>query len=51
MINLYRYTNGEYCGRKTTASINILKNIDIEKIRNRCRNFNNWLEKIHRLSL
>ena len=48
---LDRYTNGEYCGRKTTASINILKNIDIEIIKDRCKHFNAWLEKIQRLSL
>lgn len=46
---LDRYTNGEYCGRKTTASINILKSIDIEIIKDKCRHFNAWLDKIQKL--
>jgi hypothetical protein len=46
---LDRYTNGNYCGQKTTSSINILKNIDIEVIRNRCQHFNRWLQYMENL--
>ena len=45
------YTNGEYCGRKTTASINILKATSIEIIKERCSHFNDWLNKIENLSI
>jgi hypothetical protein len=46
---LDKYTNGNYCGQKTTSSINILKNIDIGVLRDKCQNFDKWLRKIEEL--
>lgn len=46
---LDKYTNGAYCERKTTASINILKRIEILEIKNSCKHFNQWLDKISSL--
>jgi len=40
------YTNGNYCGRKTTSSINILKKIDISVLRRKCQHFDRWLNNI-----
>jgi hypothetical protein len=46
---LDKYTNGNYCGQKTTSSINILKNIDIGVLCDKCQNFDRWLRKIEEL--
>ena len=43
---LDRYTNGEYCKRKTSASVNILKQIGIDRLRKQCKHFSDWLDKI-----
>lgn len=43
---LDRYTDGVYCGSKVSSSFSILKNIDIEVIKQKCSHFNSWLEEI-----
>ena len=46
---LDRYTDGEYCRRKTTAGVNILKRVDVDRLRGCCRHFDSWIEAIENL--
>ena len=41
-----KYTNGQYCTRKVSASANILKDIDVDLLRDKYTHFNQWLQKI-----
>jgi hypothetical protein len=41
-----RYTDGQYCDRKVSASFNILRNIQVDILRKQYHHFDEWLEKI-----
>ncbi len=47
---LDRYTNGLYCQAKVSTGLNILKQIDIEVLRQKCQHFDDWLKKMEGLS-
>ncbi|MEA3491808.1 MAG: DUF4276 family protein [Campylobacterota bacterium] len=47
---LDRYTDGNYCNRKVSSSFSILKDINIESIKESCRHFNDWIESIESIS-
>lgn len=44
-----KYTNGQYCGRKVSASSNILKDVDINILREKYIHFNKWLQLIEEI--
>lgn len=41
-----KYTGGQYCGRKVSASKNILDNVDVDLLRSNFRHFNDWLTSL-----
>ncbi len=44
-----KYTNGQYCGRKVSASKNILDSVDVNLLRSKFRHFNEWLVSLESL--